>query len=60
MAKTVAALVNQYGVEGVYLDQLGAGAPTPDWSRNHSHALGGGAYWRDGVVDIIKAIRDVV
>eukprot|EP00730_Choanoeca_flexa_P008612 TRINITY_DN12511_c1_g1_i10.p1 TRINITY_DN12511_c1_g1~~TRINITY_DN12511_c1_g1_i10.p1 ORF type:complete len:784 (+),score=125.20 TRINITY_DN12511_c1_g1_i10:1795-4146(+) len=60
LAKTVDALVNEYDVRGVYLDQLGAAQPSPDWSRGHGHPLGGGAYWRDGVVGILRAIRSMV
>lgn len=54
------ALVNQYGVMGVYLDQLGAASPSPDWTPTHNHTLGGGHYWRDGIIGIIKAVRNKV
>ena len=60
LMKTVKALVETYGVEGVYLDQLGAAAPSPDWTPSHNHSLGGGSYWRDGVVAIMKTIREAV
>ncbi|EDQ92033.1 uncharacterized protein MONBRDRAFT_22789 [Monosiga brevicollis MX1] len=60
LADTVDALVNTYGVEGVYIDQLAAAAPTPDWTSWHNHTKGGGFYWRTGIVDIIKAMRQRV
>jgi uncharacterized lipoprotein YddW (UPF0748 family) len=31
LADTIVELVNNYGVDGIYLDQLAAGAPSPDW-----------------------------
>jgi hypothetical protein len=59
-AGIVDQLVNRWGVAGVYLDQLAAGGPTPDWDPSHVHTLGGGAYWRSGIVGMLEAVRRAV
>ena len=51
-------LVNDEGVDGVYLDQLGASPPVLDWTvANRSHLPGGGAWWRTGVKSVFDEAR---
>ena len=52
-------LVNGSGVDGVYLDQLGAASATLDWTvGGRSHGVGGGAWWRRGVASLIRRARE--
>ena len=48
---------NGSGVDGVYIDQLGAASPVLDWSPGRNHAIGGGRWWRDGLVGLVEASR---
>eukprot|EP00038_Savillea_parva_P020141 m.30501 g.30501 ORF g.30501 m.30501 type:complete len:884 (+) comp4717_c0_seq1:66-2717(+) len=52
-AGQVSRLVNLSGVSGVYIDQLCAGAPVADWTPRSQHGVGGGAWWREGLVDLL-------
>ncbi|MCX7598588.1 MAG: DUF6259 domain-containing protein [Armatimonadetes bacterium] len=35
----------EYGVDGVYIDQVAAAAPAPCYDKSHGHPLGGGHWW---------------
>eukprot|EP00123_Amoebidium_parasiticum_P011879 comp20961_c0_seq1/m.28046 comp20961_c0_seq1/g.28046 ORF comp20961_c0_seq1/g.28046 comp20961_c0_seq1/m.28046 type:complete len:835 (-) comp20961_c0_seq1:429-2933(-) len=41
-------LTGEYGVNGVYIDQVGSASPKACWRPNHGHSLGGGSYWTQG------------
>ena len=58
ISEVVSALVTGYGTEGVYIDQLSAAGPTPDWSPNHNHTLGGGTWWAAGINQLIATSRN--
>ena len=53
---TVDDLVNAWGVDGVYIDQIGSAVPKMCWDSTHNHTLGGGAWWREGYIQMLQAI----
>jgi len=46
---------SKYGLEAVYLDQMG-GVPYLDYSRRSDHAPGGGNYWATGTQKLLDMI----
>jgi hypothetical protein len=46
--ETVMRLVSEYGVDGVYIDQVAAAAPVLCFDKSHGHPLGGGNWWTAG------------
>ncbi|MBE7054427.1 MAG: hypothetical protein E7391_09210 [Ruminococcaceae bacterium] len=50
-------LENEYGVDGVYFDQVSAHNATPCYNKSHSHKLGGGSFWADGYNKMMKKIN---
>jgi hypothetical protein len=54
----VLRLTGEVGVDGVYIDQIGAAAPRLCMDRSHGHPLGGGSWWtRDGYWPLLSALR---
>jgi hypothetical protein len=54
----VAGLIQDCGVNAIYLDQIAAAAPAPCFDPAHGHPLGGGRHWVDGyraMLDRVKA-----
>ncbi|NLC58472.1 MAG: hypothetical protein GX774_16685 [Armatimonadetes bacterium] len=50
-------LVNECGVDGVYIDQIGAAAPVRCLNAAHGHPLGGGHWWADGYRKLLDRAR---
>jgi hypothetical protein len=48
-------VLNQYGVDGIYMDQ--AVLSLVDYSPDHGHPIGGGHYWMDGFRKLAAEIR---
>eukprot|EP01126_Amoeba_proteus_P041825 TRINITY_DN4512_c0_g1_i5.p1 TRINITY_DN4512_c0_g1~~TRINITY_DN4512_c0_g1_i5.p1 ORF type:complete len:256 (+),score=36.16 TRINITY_DN4512_c0_g1_i5:335-1102(+) len=48
ITSVVSELVNEYGTDGVYLDQIAAAGPRNCFDPTHDHPLGGGSAWVDG------------
>jgi hypothetical protein len=48
-------VIQQYGVDGIYMDQ--AVLSLVDWSKDHGHDVGGGNYWMNGFRELAKDIR---
>eukprot|EP00939_MAST-03C_sp_MAST-3C-sp1_P000922 g922.t1 len=59
IADTVGNLTNTYGLDGVYVDQIAAAGPRPDFDPSHDHPLGGGSHWVDGYQAMLKKIRQI-
>lgn len=58
IAGLVDRLVNQCGVDAVYIDQICAAAAVPCFDTAHGHPIGGGRFWVDGyrkMLDLAKA-----
>ena len=52
-------LVNDYGVNGVYIDQISASTPKLCFDKSHGHPLGGGRYWVDGYQKFLDKMRKI-
>lgn len=46
IGRAVKTLVEEYGVKGVYVDQVAAAAPVLCYDAAHGHPLGGGGWWQ--------------
>lgn len=53
----VSRLARDYGVSGVYLDQIGAASPKLCFDRDHGHPAGGGSHWVRGYREMLQGIR---
>jgi hypothetical protein len=53
----VLRLFNQYGLNGVYIDQIAAAQPRLCFDASHGHPLGGGHWWAEGYWMMLNAIR---
>jgi hypothetical protein len=50
-------LMDECGVNAIYLDQIGAAAPAPCFDPGHGHPLGGGRHWVDGYRALLEPIK---
>jgi hypothetical protein len=48
-------VLNQYGLDGIYMDQ--AVLSLMDWSPNRDHPVGGGNYWMEGFRTLAAELR---
>jgi hypothetical protein len=54
----VLRLTDEIGVDGVYIDQIGAAAPRLCMDTSHGHPLGGGHWWtRDGYWPLLADLQ---
>jgi hypothetical protein len=54
----VLRLVTEVGVDGVYIDQIGAAAPRLCMDGTHGHPLGGGHWWtQDGYWPLLRELQ---
>jgi hypothetical protein len=53
----VLRLFEQYGLNGVYIDQVAAAQPRLCFDPSHGHRLGGGCWWTQGYWKMLEAIR---
>ena len=51
-------LVERYGANGVYIDQIVAMPHELCFNKEHGHPLGGGHYWVDGYRDYLRKLRN--
>lgn len=52
-------LMNECGVNGIYLDQIGAAAPKLCFDPTHNHPIGGGRHWCDGYRAMLTPIKQM-
>jgi hypothetical protein len=57
IAGLVHRLMSEVGVDGVYIDQIGAAAPVTCFSAGHGHLPGGGRFWVDGYRKLLDRVR---
>jgi len=57
IAGIVDRLVNKEGVDGVYIDQIGAAGAVRCFNPDHGHSPGGGTFWADGYRKMLDQIR---
>ena len=50
-------LIDEFGVSGVYTDQVGAAAPHFCMDASHGHPLGGGSWWVEGYDKMLAPLR---
>ncbi len=50
-------LIDDYGVDGVYMDQIGAAGPRFCMDPTHGHPLGGGDWWVAGYWKLLSQLR---
>lgn len=55
----VRTLINDFLVDGVYIDQVAAAPASLCHSSEHGHPVGGGYYWTYGYHDLIQRARDI-
>jgi hypothetical protein len=53
----VERLMNEVGVNGVYIDQIGAATAVKCFNQNHGHPVGGGSFWQEGYRKMLTRIR---
>lgn len=58
ISSLVQSLVEQYGVNGVYVDQVSAMEHELCFNREHGHPVGGGRYWADGNRELLTKVRN--
>ncbi len=59
ISSLVNSLVEEQGVNAVYIDQIAAMPHELCFNREHGHPLGGGHYWADGNRDLLKKVRNL-
>ena len=52
-------IFEEFGVAGIYLDQIAAGQVPLCFDKFHSHRAGGGAWWAAGYADFMDHLRRV-
>jgi hypothetical protein len=57
IASIVTTLAREYGVQGIYIDQIGAAAPKLCHDESHGHPIGGGSWWVDGYRKLLDRVR---
>ncbi|HUV04374.1 MAG TPA: DUF6259 domain-containing protein [Armatimonadota bacterium] len=58
VAGLVERLLREFGVDGVYIDQIGAAGPVRCFNPDHGHPLGGGTLWVDGYRKLVAEARE--
>lgn len=48
---------DELGVNGIYIDQVGAAVGVPCWAANHPHAPGGGDFWHHSYRSLLEKVR---
>lgn len=56
----VGSLFTELGVNGVYIDQIGAASGVPCHTENHGHAPGGGSFWHTGYRKLLEGVRSIM
>ena len=54
----VGRLFGEYGLDGVYIDQIAAASPKLCFDPTHGHPLGGGHWWTEGYWKLLDEMRD--
>lgn len=60
MAETVSKMLNDLGVNAVYMDQIAASAPFLCEDRTHSHLPGGGTWWVEGYNNLLDHVSKIM
>ncbi len=60
LAETSCRLINEYGLDGVYLDQIACAAPVLCEDPTHGHSLRGGSWWANEYRKLLTFLREEV
>lgn len=55
--ENVLRLMNECGVDAVYIDQIAAAAPTLCMDKSHAHTLNGGLWWVKSYLSMLDRIK---
>ncbi|MBR5264825.1 MAG: hypothetical protein IKV50_09055, partial [Clostridia bacterium] len=53
-------LFHDFGVDGVYIDQIGAAQAYPCEDPSHSHRAGGGSWWVESYRNLLDHVRQIL
>ena len=53
-------LIDEVGVNAIYLDQISAAQPVLCFDETHGHPVGGGEFWHQGYRDMLERMREMV
>ncbi len=53
---TVEYMTSQFGLDGVYIDQIAAAGYRACFDPAHNHTIGGGHYWVDGYKELLQEV----
>ncbi len=59
ITEIVNKLLNEVGVNAVYMDQIAAAQPYPCEDRTHAHRPGGGTWWVEGYNNLLDHVNRV-
>jgi len=59
ISKLVDDIITEYGVSGVYIDQVSGLYHELCFDSDHGHPLGGGSYWADGCRNLLRKSKSV-
>jgi hypothetical protein len=57
-SEVINRLISEYGVDGIYLDQISSMDPVLCFDPTHGHSLGGGNYWAEGYRKMIETCKE--
>ena len=60
VSELVKTLLNDYGVDAVYIDQIAAAQPYACEDRTHSHLAGGGSWWAESYNNLLDHVSKVM
>jgi len=55
----VDSIVNVYGANGIYMDEISCNSHELCFNPDHRHPLGGGRYWADGYRDLYRKTLNI-
>ncbi len=56
----VDSIVNVYGTNGIYMDEISCNSHELCFNPDHMHPLGGGRYWADGYRDLYRKTLNII
>lgn len=60
VTEIVSKLLNEVGVDGVYIDQIAAAQPYPCEDRGHAHRPGGGSWWVESYNNLLDHVSRIM
>lgn len=59
ISSLVDSLLDNYGCNGVYIDQISAYKAELCFNKEHGHPIGGGRYWADGYRELLSKVDKI-